>query len=61
MRHFFLILILLILSGCGKVGPLSLPENQVDNSVITYPCDEACIERLEEEKRRQQSVIIETE
>ena len=61
MRNFFLILILLILSGCGKVGPLSLPENQVDNSVITYPCDEACIERLAEEKRRQQSVIIETE
>ena len=61
MRKVFLIMFLLILYGCGKVGPLSLPENQVDNSVITYPCDEACIERLEEEKRRQQSVIIETE
>ena len=61
MRNVFLIIILLILAGCGKVGPLSLPEDQVDNSVITYPCDEACMEKLEEEKKRQQSVIIETE
>ena len=54
-------IILLCLVGCGKVGPLSLPENQVDKSVITYPCDETCLERLEEEKQRQQSVVIETE
>ena len=27
-----------------------LPEDQVDKSVITYPCDEACLEKLEEEK-----------
>tara|TARA_B100000579_G_scaffold311521_1_gene261088 strand:- start:208 stop:354 length:147 start_codon:yes stop_codon:yes gene_type:complete len=47
--------------GCGKVGPLSLPEDQIDKSVITYPCDEACLEKLEKEKNRQQSVVIETE
>ena len=43
------------------MGPLSLPEDQVDKSVISYPCDEACLQRLEEEKKRQQSVVIETE
>ena len=53
--------ILLLIYGCGKVGQLSLPEDQLDKSVITYPCDEACLERLDEEKQRQQSVIVETE
>ena len=52
---------LLILSACGKVGPLSLPEDKLDKSIITYPCDETCMKKLEEEKKRQQSVIIETE
>ena len=61
MNKIFLFLFILFLAGCGKVGPLSLPEEQVDNSVITYPCDEACLEKLEEEKKRQQSVIVETE
>ena len=61
MNRVFVFLFLLCLSGCGKVGPLSLPEDQVDKSVITYPCDEACLEKLEEEKKRQQSVIVETE
>ena len=61
MKKILLILFLLFLHGCGKVGPLSLPEDQVDKSVISYPCDEACLERLEEEKKRQQSVVIETE
>ena len=61
MNKIFLFLFLLCLAGCGKVGPLSLPEDQVDNSVITYPCDEACLEKLNEEKKRQQSVIVETE
>lgn len=51
----------LFLNSCGKVGPLSLPEVKLDKSVITYPCDKACIERLEEEKKRQQSVIIQTD
>ncbi len=49
------------LNSCGKVGPLSLPENKLDKSVISYPCDEACMERFDAEKERQQSVIIQTE
>ena len=61
MKILILPLFILCLCGCGKVGPLSLPEGQIDNSVITYPCDEACLEKLEEEKKRQQSVVIETE
>ena len=61
MKNILIIIFILILSGCGKVGPLSLPEDQIDKSVISYPCDEACLEKLEEEKKRQQSVIIETE
>ena len=50
-----------IISNCGKVGPLTLPEDKLDKSVISYPCDEACMERFEAEKERQQSVIIQTE
>ena len=61
MNKIFIFLFLLCLAGCGKVGPLSLPEDQLDKSVITYPCDEACLEKLEEEKKRQQSVIVDTE
>tara|TARA_Y100001936_G_scaffold253633_1_gene319606 strand:+ start:82 stop:243 length:162 start_codon:yes stop_codon:yes gene_type:complete len=49
------------LYSCGKVGPLSLPQDKLDKSVISYPCDEACMERFETEKERQQSVIIQTE
>ena len=61
MNRVFVLLFLFFLAGCGKVGPLSLPEDQVDKSVITYPCDEKCLERLEEEKKRQQSVVVDTE
>ncbi len=61
MNRVFVFLFLFCLMGCGKVGPLSLPEDQIDKSVITYPCDEACLEKLEKEKNRQQSVVIETE
>ena len=46
--------------GCGKVGPLSLPEDKLNKSVITYPCDEACMQKFEEEKLRQKSVILQT-
>tara|TARA_Y100000741_G_scaffold334418_1_gene291629 strand:- start:340 stop:507 length:168 start_codon:yes stop_codon:yes gene_type:complete len=53
-------LLLINLYACGKVGPLSLPENKLDKSVITYPCDTACMEKLEAEKSRQQSVIIQS-
>ena len=51
----------LLINACGKVGPLSLPEDKLDKSVITYPCDEACMEKFEAEKERQQSVTIQTE
>ena len=57
----FLGVIMLLLVGCGKVGPLSLPEDKLNKSVITYPCDEECMERFEEEKKRQESVVLETE
>jgi len=46
--------------GCGKMGPLSLPEDKLDKSVISYPCDEVCQQKFEEEKIRQQSVILQT-
>ena len=61
MNKIFVLICLLYIIGCGKVGPLSLPEDQVDKSVITYPCNEDCIKKLEEEKKRQQSVIIQTD
>ena len=52
--------LIILLTNCGKVGPLSLPEDKLDKSVITYPCDEECEKRFEEEKQRQQSVTIQT-
>ena len=62
MKNFLYILFVsFFLSNCGKVGPLSLPEDKLDKSVINYPCDEACMERFEAEKERQQSVTIQTE
>ena len=60
MIRLILLSILLFTFSCGKVGPLGLPEDKVHQSVIAYPCDEACLEKLEEEKKRQQSVIINT-
>ena len=57
----FISVMMLLLAGCGKVGPLSLPEDKLDKSVITYPCDEACMEKFEEEKKRQQSVVIQAD
>ena len=53
-----ILILLFTLNGCGKVGPLALPEEKLDKSVITYPCDEICMEKFEEEKLRQQLVII---
>ena len=62
MKNFLYILFIsCFVHSCGKVGPLSLPEDKLDKSVISYPCDEACIERFEAEKKRQQSVTIQTE
>ena len=60
LNILILMTFLFFLSACGKVGPLSLPEDKLDKSIITYPCDESCMEKLEEEKKRQQSVIIQT-
>ena len=60
-RFLTLLLFILLLIGCGKVGPLSLPEDKVDKSLISYPCDEDCLRIYEEEKSRQQSVILQTE
>ena len=34
--------------GCGKVGPLSFPEDKIDRSIISYPCDEECQKKFEE-------------
>ncbi len=64
MKYFYLIILMLssiLISSCGKVGPLNLPEDKLDKSIITYPCDEACQQKFEEEKKRQQSVILQTE
>ena len=63
MRKKFLIICAstFIFVSCGKVGPLSLPEDKLDKSVISYPCDEECLEKFEAEKKRQQSVAIQTE
>ena len=62
MKNFvFISAIIFLLASCGKVGPLSLPEDKLDKSIITYPCDEECQKRFENEKKRQQSVILQTD
>ena len=61
IQFIILCAICCIISNCGKVGPLTLPEEKLDKSVITYPCDEECKKRFEEEKKRQQSVIVNTD
>ena len=61
IRILLSIIVIFITYGCGKVGPLTLPENKLDKSIITYPCDEECQKKFEEEKNRQQSVILQTE
>ena len=58
---FFLIILAASIYGCGKEGPLSLPKDKLDKSVISYPCDEECQKKFEEEKKRQQSVILQTD
>ena len=52
---------LFLISSCGKVGPLALPEEKLDKSIITYPCDEECLKKFDEEKTRQQSVVIQAD
>ena len=61
MKKILLLLVALSIFSCGKVGPLSLPEDKLDKSIITYPCDEDCMKRFEEEKKRQQSVVIQAD
>ena len=62
MKNFvFISAIILLLTSCGKVGPLSISEDKLDKSVITYPCNEKCMKRFEEEKQRQQSVVIQAD
>ena len=60
-RVLILIILAIVLASCGKVGQLSLSEDKLNKSVITYPCDEVCMEKFEAEKQRQQSVIIQTD
>ena len=62
MKDLIIILLLsFFINACGKVGPLSLPDDKLDKSIITYPCDADCMEEFEEEKQRQQTVIIQAE
>ena len=60
-KNISILIMLFILNGCGKVGPLALPEDKLDKSVISYPCDEVCMKKFEEEKLRQQSVTLQTD
>ena len=53
--------ILITTYGCGKVGPLDLPEEKLDKTIITYPCDEVCMKKFEIEKQRQKSVTLQTD
>ena len=60
IRLITILLTCYIVSSCGKVGPLALPEEKLNKSIITYPCDDECKKLFEEEKKRQQSVILQT-
>ena len=61
IQLIILFIICCFISNCGKVGPLTLPEDKLNKSVISYPCKEECKKRFEEEKQRQQSVIYQTD
>ena len=52
------LILLFILIGCGKIGPLDFPKDKLNKGVISYPCDEVCMKKFEDEKLRQQSVIL---
>ena len=60
-RLLIMTLFTTFLWSCGKVGPLILPKDKLDRSIITYPCDQECQKKFEEEKKRQKSVIIQTD
>ena len=62
MKKLLIILLIgFLFNGCGKVGPLSVPEDKLDKSIITYPCDSDCMAEFEAEKKRQKSVTIQSE
>ncbi len=61
LKFIITISVFFVLTGCGKIGPLALPDNKLDKSVITYPCDTSCMKKFEAEKKRQKSVSINTE
>ena len=60
IKIIIILILIFVLNGCGKVGPLALPDDKLDKSIITYPCDAACMEKFEAEKLRQQSVTLQT-
>ena len=60
IKIIIILTLFVTLNGCGKVGPLALPEDKLNKSVITYPCDEICVEKFEAEKLRQKSVTLQT-
>ena len=60
-NYLYITLVAFFLLSCGKVGPLSLPEDKLDKSIISYPCDEACMEKFEAEKQRLESVTIQSD
>jgi len=47
IKILIIVIIALTLNNCGKVGPLALPEDILDKSIITYPCDSVCLEKFE--------------
>ena len=62
IKNFLIVIpMLFLISSCGKIGPLALPGEKLDKSIITYPCDEICMEKFEAEKQRQQSVTIQSD
>ena len=62
MKYKLIIIIfILMLNGCGKVGPLALPKEKLDKTVISYPCDKECEKNFENEKQRQKSIILQTD
>jgi predicted small lipoprotein YifL len=60
-RITIIIILSIFLIGCGKVGPLVLPEDSLNKSIITYPCEKECMEKFEAEKIRQQSIILQSD
>jgi predicted small lipoprotein YifL len=60
IKFIITIFLTVLLSGCGKVGPLALPDNKLDKSIISYPCNDDCMKEFEEEKLRQKKIILQS-